>query len=195
MAEMVAGLEEIISQARKGDKAAFDELIRSFYRLAWSISYPILKDNALVEEAVQETFIKVFRDIRALKDDRSFPSWISAIARNVSIDIKRKEQSRRRWKTCLMESTNSATTDEAQTKKKLIVELLNEMPEKYRIPLSLKYIHGLNNTEIRGLLGVSDGEVRGLLYRGRAMLKSLIESEMEMRVKGRKEVEEKGGLE
>ncbi|MBI4244377.1 MAG: RNA polymerase sigma factor [Planctomycetes bacterium] len=185
---MVASIEEIVIEAKNGDREAFNELIRSYHKLVWAICYPILKNTVLIEEAVQETFIRVFKELRNIKDTRSFPAWLTTIARNTSIDVQRKEQrklnTRERFKGQL------GSTEQRTERRELVKELLNELPEKYRVPLVLKYLHKLNNVEICGLMSMSEGTLRGILYRGRAMLKALLESELELKMENKREVKD-----
>lgn len=58
---------ELVSQAQKGNRSAFESLIRSYSRLVWAAIYGMIDDTSYVEDLVQETFIRAWRSIGALR--------------------------------------------------------------------------------------------------------------------------------
>jgi RNA polymerase sigma-70 factor (ECF subfamily) len=78
--------------ARDGDKQAFDRLVGHFGRPVYLMAYYRLRSRQDAEDAAQETFIKAFEKIGALKDPSRFRPWLFAIAANQVRDRARKRK-------------------------------------------------------------------------------------------------------
>ena len=73
-----------------GANDVFNALYKKHYKQVYYYAYSILRDHFLAQDAVQETFIKIFRRFNALKVDDIQEAWLNVISRNTAIDLYRK---------------------------------------------------------------------------------------------------------
>ena len=170
----------LVVRARDGDRAAFEELVRRTARLVFARLYLDTGRSDRAEDLLQETYLLAFRSLRRLADPARFRPWLLAIAHNVLIDDARKAT---RLKRLAPLSTDMALSrvpavgprpDEAAQREELrqrVLAVLRSLPEEYRLPLTLRYIVGAEYDEISDQLGLTNGSLRGLVYRGLKMLR------------------------
>ena len=73
---------EAIEAVKRGDKDRYAELVTRYQRMVYGIAWSQLGDNDLCEEAAQETFVRAFRYLVALRHPERFGGWLARIARN-----------------------------------------------------------------------------------------------------------------
>lgn len=151
----------------------FTRLIRANSRLVWAQLQGMVRDPAWVEDLCQETFLRAWRSIGTLKDDASFRPWLLSIARRLCWDFAARENRRAE-----IERRADPPCETAEDRAEGVRAALADLPEKYRLPLALRYIEGLSHAEIRDSLGLGDGELRGLLARGTKLLRATIPPEV-----------------
>ena len=92
---------EAIEAVKRGEKDRYAELVVRYQRMVYGIAWSQLGDNDLCEEAAQETFVRAFRYLVALRHPERFGGWLARIARNVSTSLLRKNmrelKGRQRW--------------------------------------------------------------------------------------------------
>ena len=74
-----------------GDPDAVRELYRAYGRLVYAVSYRVVGERGLAEEATQQTFVKAWRAARSFEAGRELGPWLASIARRAAIDIQRRE--------------------------------------------------------------------------------------------------------
>lgn len=80
-----------VKKARQGDQAAIARLIRQHSTLAYRVAFAILANQHDAEDAVQEAFIKVFRSLHQVRNERAFRTWVSRITANQANDALRRK--------------------------------------------------------------------------------------------------------
>ena len=86
---MDPALERVIARCREGDRDAFEEVVDRYGLQLLRTARLILRDQALAEDAVQETFLKAWQRIGSLRDEDPGP-WLTRIAMNESISTYRR---------------------------------------------------------------------------------------------------------
>jgi RNA polymerase sigma-70 factor (ECF subfamily) len=159
-------------RCRNGDRAAFDEIVSRYTVRLFRFAFRLLGDRSEAEDAVQETFVRVYKAIPAYRPDGYFSSWIYRIALN---ECRRR---RRNYRITLPleaapqvasgpDPQQSAMTAERNRVLRLAVEAL---PEHYRIVMMLFYFDELSVDEISRTIDVSVSAVKVRLHRGRERL-------------------------
>ena len=164
----------LVQKAQHGDQPAYEALIRRYDRLIWANVYGIIRDPAWTEDLVQETFLKGWQSLRQLREPAKFRGWLIMIARRKGLEhnerLSRKDQ--------VMDELASLPAAEADTDAEDLRQQLHTaltlLPERYRLPLTLRYLDGMDYYQIAGILAVTDGSLRGLLNRGMKMLKEKV---------------------
>lgn len=189
-------LETIIQDLKKGDTAALDLIIDLYTQKLYGYCNSILKNEADAEEALQDTFIKVYNKIDMFNSATNFNAWIYRIASNTAKDILRKNKNKSKCISfdkpfeddissnsigkCMEVADNSNNpSSKLQTNeaKSAIMKEISELPELYKEVLLLRHIDDLNYEEIADVLGCRVGTVKSRLFRAREILKEKLNIE------------------
>ncbi len=159
--------KKLLSQLRdkKSHDAAFSELVSLYQeRLYWQIRN-IVKDHNDTDDVLQNTFIKIYRNIHQFKGDSQLFSWMYRIATNESISFingkaKKLKISSEELQQQIVENLESDVYfegDEIQLKLQKAIALL---PEKQQQVFNMKYFQELKYKEISDILGTSEGALK-----------------------------------
>src|SRR3954470_11667081 len=155
---------ELVSRARRGDGAAFAQLIRLHERLALGVAFGILHDPQAAGDAVQEALVKAWRRLADLSVDAHFPGWLCGIVRNLCLDHRR----RKRLDTRGIEEAHAHAdprhgepADELGRREtgERVWAALESLDETTRSAVVLRYYEDLSSREIAELLGLSTAAV------------------------------------
>lgn len=164
----------LVARARTGDRAAFEELVRRTSRLVYARLYLDTGRADRAEDLVQETYLRAFRAVHRLGDPAGFRPWLLAIAHNVLLDDARQSGRLKRGARPVgahlghvpsREPEPGAVAERAELRQRVLA-VLRSLPEEYRLPLTLRYITGAGYEQIGEQLGLTNGSLRGLLFRG-----------------------------
>lgn len=158
----------IYRAAIRGDRDAFEMIIRSFSRNLFAIAYGILQNREEAEDVVQDTLVKAWKSRWRVRDPEKFPAWIATIARHRARDLAR----RRRPEPLPhdfepAEAVAAATETENADLNSEVQAALSQLPELHRMAVTLRYFEELDYATIERTLGLSNGALRGIL--GRAL--------------------------
>jgi len=172
-----------VLRSRRGDRAAFEELVRRTARAVYARQYLETGDAHRAEDLTQETYLLAWRSIGRLDDPATFRAWLATIARSVASDAYRRESRQKRGGAGKGVAGASdlgaipdpgAPPDEAaqrEERRRRVAGALKSLPEEYGVPLTLRYVAGADYETIGRQLGLSNGSLRGLLSRGMAKLR------------------------
>lgn len=137
-------------------------------------AYWLIKDKAIAEDVVQETFLRAWKSLDSLKDDKAAKAWL--------ITILRRENARRfeRKQFDLVDMDDVSLADdgpmhETQIEHGELHKLMENLSEEYREPLMLQVIFGYNGEEIAQELSLNKNTVMTRLFRARNQLKEALE--------------------
>jgi len=180
-----------IRQLQAGSDDAFDWLIAEYGPPIFRLAYRILNDRADAADAVQDVFLKVFRNIGQFHGESSLKTWIYRIAVNTVSNQNRwwrrhKEQEtsleeQESWKRngCLGHCDNSQNPFEtvlSHETQNMVRKALARLPESSRTVLILREMESLSYDEIADIMHLSLGTVKSRLARARDALKCEVES-------------------
>jgi RNA polymerase sigma-70 factor (ECF subfamily) len=171
MERMTEPEETLVERARGGDRAAFEELVRCTSRLVYARLYLESGDAHRAEDLLQETLLTAFRTIGQLTQADRFRPWILRIAQNVLLDSVRHDTRKKRTPTPAvlqfrLEPPRPEMHAEREELREKVLAVLRELPEEYRLPLTLRYLVGADYETIQTQMGLTNGSLRGLLRRG-----------------------------
>lgn len=172
----------LVVRAQRGDRAAFEELARRTFRLVYARLYLDTGDTHQTEDLLQETMLTAFRTIDQLAHPEKFRAWLLRIAQNTALNAIRYESRKKRapdpeilkLRQDLMSVVRPDEQVEQDELKQKVLTILREMPEEYRLPLTLRYLVGADYETIQTQMGLSKGAVRGLLHRGMLQLRGKV---------------------
>ncbi len=176
---------DLIERARAGDAAAADALARNYLTPLWRFANRYLHNPDDASDAVQETWLRVFRALPTFRRGAPFAPWLWRIAVNVCTDIHR----RRRRVVPLEDILEPTSPDlvEEETIDRLsqeetaaaVARVVEKLPERYRRVVELRYSAGLSVEEVARTLGVPSGTVKTHLFRAREQIRRAITRERE----------------
>ena len=153
----------LAAQCASGDTDVFERIYRMHGDKMKSIAYNHLGNVSDAEDAVQETFLKVHRAASTYSGEASFSTWMVRILINTCYDMLRKRQ--RRPEEQEEEGTFERTAPSVDDNKRIALrKLLDELPEQRRSVFTLFEIEGLSHAEIAGILGISEGNSKWILF-------------------------------
>lgn len=165
------------------DKEKFTEIYNHYKDMMHQKAMSILHNTALAEEAVQESFLKIAKNISKISSPvcSKTAAFIVIIVRNTSYDILRTEKPNESvpLDDDISVSSNVEMPDIEEVFSNngmnFVLDIINEMDNKYRDALSLKYLYGYNSSEIAKLLGITEKNAEMRIYRAKAILKARLE--------------------
>lgn len=177
--------ETLIEKLKEGDEAAFKEMLEIHQTQVLNICHKFLLNREDAEDIAQEVFIEAFFSIKKFRKESNLITWLKRIAVNKSIDDLRKKKRLRRItslsKTIGLEQIIHYFADSERPDQKLeqeesvlkLMNILDTLPEKQRIALTLSKVEGYNNAEVAKIMQVSKSVVEALVYRARKSLSQI----------------------
>jgi len=161
----------LVRRAQAGDRAAFEELIRAHARLVWASVYGWVRDPAWTEDLVQETFLKAWEAVGGLKQPEAFRGWLLTIARRLAWR-QAEVAGRADVMPTVPDRPVPVEPDDPEEAREEVQKALARLPERYRVPVTLHFLNGLEYGAIGKLTGLANGSLRGLVARGVAKLRA-----------------------
>jgi RNA polymerase sigma-70 factor, ECF subfamily len=183
----------LVDRLRSGDESAFVELVGRYQPRLLRVAEATVGSRVLAQEITQDTWLAVVRGVDRFEGRSSFTTWLFHILLNRARSAVRREERAGRPAEMATErfDASGAWLDPPQpwserVEDRLLAEqlagrvqdLLGELPETQRQVVVLRDIEGLTPSEVAELLGVTDGNQRVLLHRGRARLREMLAQEV-----------------
>jgi RNA polymerase sigma-70 factor, ECF subfamily len=171
----------LVVRAQQGDKKAFGMLVEKYHRKLGRLLGRMIRDQAEVEDVVQESFIKAYRALPNFRGDSAFYTWLYRIgintAKNYLVSMGRRPQVMQEVEIDDVENFEGGyemrTTDTPETAlmTKQIAQTVNDtvaaLPEELRTAITLRELEGLSYEEIATLMHCPIGTVRSRIFRAR----------------------------
>lgn len=160
------------------DKRKFVVLYEQYRYLMMQVAYNVLFDYYFAEDAVQNAFIKIAKNMDKINevDSRETKRYLITITKNAAIDIYRKRSIKMKKEIFvdeLGENEKPITYMETDMDNG-VLDILKNLPIKYRDVFLLKYSSNLENKEIAELLKISEGSVRQRIARGKVIIQNAL---------------------
>ena len=151
-----------------------EELVGRYQTPLLHMCYLYLCDQSMAEDALQEIFLKIYRNMDRFRGECSEKTWVMKIAVNTCYSMNHSGWSRffNRHVTPEMMPDETVQTDDED---KQLVSAVAGLPLKLRKVILLYYFQNLKVNEIAETLGISQSSVSGRLKRGRDRLKTMLE--------------------
>ncbi len=164
----------LAAAAAAGERGALEALLERHVDRVHSICARIVRDPADAQDASQEALLAVARRIDRFDGRSAFTTWLYRVATNAALDEVRRRGRRPRPSEVLDDALTFRPADEPATAAVDVHAALDRLPEKFRVPVVLRDVDGLDYAEITDILGIPPGTVRSRIARGRALLASLL---------------------
>lgn len=170
---------ELVERARSGDARALDALVRRHTDAAFRVALSYVREEDTARDVVQDSFLKAFRALETFRGDAAFKTWLMTITANEARGVLRKTK---RWKEQPIEDAAPVPDDTIDPASAAVMSdeveraraLLQSLPEKQRLSVSLRVDEGLSFREIGAVIGSSEGAARVNYFHGIRRLRELM---------------------
>lgn len=170
-----------IGQAARGDRRAFEELVRHYEHKVLSTAFQLLGHPDDAKDAAQEVFLRFYRALKRLDPRRQVAGWLYRVTVNICRDLV---SDRRRRSTVFLDSGEVVDQVVAgdldsdpwrraawSAEKALLAKALSQLNDNERQALVLRDLQGLTSQEVADVLGISTTTVRSHICRARLRIK------------------------
>jgi len=179
---------ELVQRARKGDLAAYDQIVRRYQERVYATVYHMTSNHEDANDLTQEAFIKGYQALKSFKGGSSFYTWVYRIAVNKTINFLKQRKNRAQMSlndldfnaehdpdlVALISDKNprrEAGLTELQEK---LNEGMQKLSEPHRLVVTLHDVQGLSHEEIAKIMGCNIGTVRSRLFYARQQLQGFL---------------------
>jgi RNA polymerase sigma-70 factor (ECF subfamily) len=163
----------LAERAREGDPDAFWSLVEPYDRGLRALAFRVLGDRDLMDDALQEAYLKAFRALRSFREESAVASWLYRIVYNSCLDQLRGAGRRRHepLEAAAERSHSGPDPAEVATRRRDLATALASLPPDMRAAVLLVDAEGMGYGEAAEVLGISRGTVASRLNRARARLR------------------------
>lgn len=169
--------EKIVKKAIKGNDKAFIILMNQCKEQIYRTAFAYVKEEEMALDIVQEVVCRAYKSIENLKEPKFFNTWIMRIAINISTDFYNKK-----IKVVCMEQDELISKMEVKhddnDERLFLMESLDNLEEKYKKIIILKYFDDLTFKDIAEILSMPESTVKTNLYKGLSILRNDMKKEI-----------------
>ena len=171
--------EAIVLLMALSDEVALAELYDRFGRIAWGLARRVLRDDALAEDAVQESFLAAWRTASRFVPERGTArTWLLTLVHRRSVDLVRREERRRAdpIEAAGEPAGETGADDDAllRLERERVQAALAQLPDREREAIELAYYGGFSQSELADRLGTPIGTIKSTMFTGLARLRELL---------------------
>ena len=175
-------IEKLIERVKAGDTDALKTVYEAYSQRMRNACIRITQeDEDMVDDLVQESFIRAYYSLEKLKDASKFGEWVVAITKNVSLrylERKRKIQVLPFSEIGDGFDVESSYTSDSKLEEKELFELIDKLPSGYRNVFRMAVIDGFSHKEIAEKLGIEPHSSSSQLTRAKGLLRNMINRRM-----------------
>lgn len=175
-----------------GSQEPFEEIVRRYAAMVYGVCLRVTGDKHDAEDATQAVFLSLALQAKTAREIKYIGPWLQKVAHRLALDVKKAKTRRKKREEKLAENArfnghghhngngraflgsngdaNPADQPGAQELKTIMMEELDKLPAKYRMPLVLHYFGGLSREEMAAELGCNPSTLGVRVHRGKAML-------------------------
>ena len=177
------GDADLVCRCLDGDTDAFGKLVQRYQSAVYATAYYYVGRYGSAEDVTQEAFWACYRSLPHLRDPEKFGPWLKEITTRTAANWLRRNSQRLRSETPLPHRRTISIEDarrgpegvlERNERYERVQLAIDALPERYRLPVMLRYLQELSYDEISRFTGETREEIRGLLYRAGRQLRELL---------------------
>ena len=179
---------ELVKQARRGDLAAYDELVRRYQERVYATIYHMTANHEDANDLAQESFIKAYQALRSFKGGSSFYTWVYRIAVNKTINFLKQRRTKGQMSLDDLDFNAehdpdlvALISDKTPRREVALAELqeklnaaMQKLSEPHRLVVTLHDVQGLSHEEIAKIMECNIGTVRSRLFYARQQLQAYL---------------------
>jgi RNA polymerase sigma-70 factor (ECF subfamily) len=172
-------IEALIQRCLRGDQAAWELIVRQFWRKVFNVAYKFVGKHDEAEDLTQDIFLKIFKSLDTFDRRANFQTWLISISRNLCIDHYRSVRKERETidrdvdaneLTPPSKEPGPVALLEQRDRVTLLRQALSGLPDTLRTAVLMRDIQELSYQEIADKLRLPEGTVKSRINRGRTEL-------------------------
>ena len=180
---MHPGDADLIIRCLAGDTEAYGALVKRYQAAVYATAFYYVGRYGAAEDVTQESFWAAYRSLRSLKDHTRFGPWLRSIATRTAANWLRKNMVRVQQETPLPHRRTISIEDvrrgpdavlSTAERYNQVHDAIDVLPDRYRLPVVLRYMQELSYEEIARFTGDTPDEVRALLHRAVNQLRDIL---------------------
>ncbi|HMG09922.1 MAG TPA: RNA polymerase sigma factor [Mucilaginibacter sp.] len=168
----------LVVECKQGSKKACYELYRLYSKAMLNVAFRIVGNIGEAEDVLQEAFLDAFNKLKDFRQETTFGLWLKQIVVNRSINLLRK----RKLELIGLEGDHlenipeeeSEDEEEVQYQVAMVKEAMKQLPDGYRVVLSLYLLEGYDHEEISQILNISENTSRTQFLRAKRKLMEIL---------------------
>lgn len=164
-------IERWVKKAIRGNIDAYGELVELYKTYLYKTAWLYVRNEDMALDVVQESILKGFRQIKTLREEKYFKTWITRILINTANDMLNRQMPLVQLEQ--VQETASLAQDHVEEKMDLC-NAIRKLPEQYQSVVILKYFNDMKLSEIAEILQIPEGSVSAYLFRAKQELRSIL---------------------
>ena len=178
-ADQPDAIETLIQRCLQGDQAAWDLIVRQYWRKVFNVAYKFVGKHDEAEDLTQDIFLKIFKSLDTFDRRANFQTWLISVSRNLCIDHYRSVRKERETIDRDVDANELAPAShdggpmaalEQRDRVMLLRQALSALPATLRTAVLMRDIQELSYQEIADKLRLPEGTVKSRINRGRTEL-------------------------
>lgn len=174
---------EYVARCLNGDTQAYSELVKRYERFVHATAYYYVGRYDATEDVAQDALLSAYRNLPRLDDHAKFAPWLKELTCRTASNWLRRNEKKLKNETPLPHKRTIAFEDarnipgqalEREERMAEVERAIDSLPERYRLPIVLRYVQELSYQEIATYMGLEHNQVRGILERGTRQLRQLL---------------------
>ncbi|MFN5621087.1 MAG: RNA polymerase sigma factor [Flavobacteriales bacterium] len=168
---------ELVHRCMKGDRTAQQALWKSYSGKMYAVCRRYFDHEEDAQDALQESFIKVYGRLDQWRGQGPLGAWIRRIAVNTSLNLIKSKAHQKTWAVDEAETLSDPNADAiSQLGEEEVIKLIQSMPIGYRTVFNLFAIEGFSHQEIADTLGVTESTSKTQYLKAKNWLKHKLET-------------------
>jgi len=180
---------QVIEKCLEGDLGYYNEIVNRYENMVFNLAFRVMKNRKDAEDVAQEVFINAFNHLSSYNSKYKLSTWLLKITKNQALyrlrgmknlpkasedlELLTAHQDREVPHSAGMNPEAEAQRSEF---KEIVTEILNSLPDKYRLTLTLRHMFERSYQDIADILDMNLGTVKTNIHLGRKLLRERLEA-------------------
>ena len=174
---------QLVNRCLTGDADAFGLLVKRYQQSVYAIAFYYVGRYDAAEDVSQDAFLSAYKSLPRLDSPERFGPWLKEIACRTASNWLRRNGKKLKNETPLpykqtisMEDARDTPRQTLEREERLnqVERAIDSLPERYRLPIVMRYLQELSYRDICAFTGLTHDEVRGVLERGTRQLRQIL---------------------
>jgi len=167
----------LVELAQRGDEAAFERLAGALIERLRAVASLILHDASLADDAMQETLVRVWRDLPRLRDVDCFDGWLHSVLAHTCLDLIKRERRVRHLRQLPLTLADRQHLEAEVADRDAVDRALAQLKPPQRAVLVLRHYAGYSPPEVAEILGVPLGTAKSRLHYAEEAMHAAIDAD------------------